>query len=172
METFGMIILLLAIVGIYLLISRGANKAGNALERAIRPDAASKENDLLETVTIFTTSKPLSDVRRAIGESVVVGGNLLIGRMTTLHDSEREVAWEVGAVSVGAGFKAQLVYRTENGKTIGEYSITSHSTKAGVSQFIKKMTELRNQVIEGFQKVDPEVKVTTEKQEITRKTKW
>lgn len=149
-------------------LSRAVHRAGNALERKIRSGAASNEDELLHTVVTLKANATLSAVRQAVTASVDVKSSFWGGSAAILADTEKVIAWEFGSVAAGNGFKAQLDYTVADGVTTGEFCVTSHAMSAAVSPYIKKMTELRNQIITAFRSVDPNVEITTSQQEMTR----
>ena len=171
MEGFLVIAAIIGIGVVIYFIQKAANRAGDALERKIRSGAASSEDELLHTVVKFKTNAALSVVRQAVADNVIVKSDIWNGKATTLADSDKGAAWEFGVVSLGNGFKAQLVYSVADGVTTGEFSVTSHAMQAAVSPFIKKMTELRNQIITAFKSVDPNVEITTSQQQMTQTRK-
>ena len=168
MDNFMIIAIIIGIVAVIYFVQKAAGRAETAIERTIRSSAASSEEDLLHTVVSFKTNAPLSEIRQAIANNVIIKSDIWNGKVTTLADSDNGIAWEFGVISLGNGFKAQIAYSVTDGITLGVFSVTSHAMKAAVSPFIKKMTELRNQIITAFKSVDPNVEITTSQQQMTQ----
>jgi len=168
------IIIILVVVGIFalqIILKRVLKKGSNAIERAIRSDAAQKADNLLGTAVIFETTAKLSSVRQAIADNVPVIDK--IGhKMKVLDDSANGISWSVGLPSMGNGAIIVLQYKERDGGTIAQFSITKHVTNSGVSPFVNQITELRNQVITAFKSADPAVNITTDTQEVKYKTSW
>ncbi|MDR0248938.1 MAG: hypothetical protein LBI44_04690 [Oscillospiraceae bacterium] len=174
MEDKIILIIILVSVGIIalqLILRRLLNKGANAVERAIRKDAAHKADDLLGTAVIFETTAPLSVVRQAIAANVPVV-NKIGHLMKVLQDGPDGISWSIGWPSAGNGAVTFLAYKERDGGTIAQFSITQHVTKEAISPFVNQLTELRNQIITGFKSADPGVKITTDTQEVKYKTSW
>jgi len=161
---FGIVIILAIGLAIQFFVSR----ASEAVERKIRSGAVSSEDELLHTVVTLKTSAALSEVRKAVADTVLVKSSIRQGAARIIADSDKGILWEFGLIQLKNGFQAQLVYSVTGSVTTGAFSITNHVMKDAVSPFIGKMTELRNQVITAFQSVDADVEVTTSRQTMTK----
>jgi len=168
------IIIILAGVGIFLLqfiIKRLIKTGSNAVERAIRPEAAQKSDNLIGTSVIFETNASLSEVRQAISSNVPVIDK--IGhKMKVLDDFANGISWAIGLPSMGNGAVAVLHYKEHDNKIIAMFEITKHITSSGISPFINQITELRDQVIAAFKYADSDVKITTDTHEVKYKMSW
>ena len=168
---FLVILLVVGIIVAQLIIRRLLNKGANAVERAIRPGATQKADNLLGTAVFFETAAPLPTVRRAITDNVPVIDK--IGhKMKVLEDSAKGITWAVGLPNMGQGAVVALQYKEQDGGVIAMFKITQHVTSSAVSPFVNQITELRNQVITGFKSADPAVKITTDTQEVKHKMSW
>jgi len=167
-------IVILVAVGLVLLqvvVRRLLHKGFNAVERAVRPDAAQKSDALLGTAVIFETSANLSAVRQAILDNVPVIDK--IGhKMKVLDDNARGISWAVGLPSMGNGAVVALRYKEKEDGVLAMFEITQHITKDSISPFVNQITELRNQVITAFKAADSDVKITTDTQEVKHKLSW
>ena len=167
MAYFWLALLIVVVIVVRLLIWYFGGRAVDSVERSVRTGAVANENELLHTVVIFKTTMSLSAVRQYMTDNVVVKGDLWNGRATVLADSDNGIAWEIGSVAVGGGFKAQVAYSVSDNYTEGRFSIVSHAMKSGVSPYIKRMTELREQIIAAFKSMDPNVEISTSQQQTT-----
>jgi hypothetical protein len=168
---FICILVAVGLVVLRMVISRVIHKGANAIERAVRPEAAKQADNLIGTAVIFEVSASLATVRRAISDNVPVIDK--IGhKMKVLEDSSNGISWALGLPSMGQGVVCVLHYKEQNGGTAAMFEITQHVTNSGVSPFVNQITELRNQVITAFKSAEPTVKITTDTQEVKYKMSW
>ena len=143
-------------------------KGAEIVERKIRSDAVSNEEDLLHTVVTFTTSVSLPAVRQAVGNAVDTQKNMWHGTTKAVVDDEQGVEWEIGNPSLGEGCVIQLNYTVADGQVKAIYRLIQHATQQNISPHIKKMLQLRNEVITAFKTADPNVKVEQSQQTLTK----
>ena len=174
MEAQVFLICFLVVIGIIfvqIVLRRLMNKGVNAVERAIRPEAAQQSDSLLGTTVIFETTATIAVVRQSVASNVPVVDK--IGhKMKVLDDSASGISWAIGLPSMGSGAVVVLRYKEKDGGTIAMFEVTQHVTKGGVSPFVNQLTELRNQVITAFRAADPNVKVTSDTHDVTYKMSW
>jgi hypothetical protein len=154
--------------GIVRAIENALYKGADVIERKIRSEAVSNEEDLLHTLVIFTTTASLSGIRQAVENVVNIKSDMWSGKMNKTIDSEQGVEWEIGAVSLGEGAVIQLSYEVTDGKVKAIYGLVQHATQSNISPHIKKMLQLRNDVITAFKTADPNVKIEQSRQELSK----
>ncbi|MCL2227807.1 MAG: hypothetical protein FWB97_09330, partial [Oscillospiraceae bacterium] len=148
---FVVILFGVGIWAVTFVLRRLANKGMNAVERAIRPEAAQKADDLLGTAVIFESTAPLSRIREEIARNVPIVDK--IGhKMKVLGDSNAGITWSVGLPKMGNGAVVDLKYKENDNGSIAMFVISEHVMQSSnaISPFVKQITELRNQVITAF----------------------
>ena len=143
-------------------------KGAEIVERKIRSDAVSNEEDLLHTVLTFTTSVPLSTIRQAVGNTVDTQKNIWHGTTKAVIDDEQGVEWKIGNPGLGEGCIIQLNYTVAEEQVKAVYSLIQHVTGQNISPHIKKMLQLRNEVITAFKTADPNVRIEQSKQTLNK----
>ena len=141
-------------------------KGADVIERKVRSEAVSSEEDLLHTLVIFSTSASLPAIRQAIENIVIIKSDMWSGKMTKTIDNEQGIEWEIGVVALGEGCKIQLSYEISEGNLKAIYGLVQHTTKQNISPHIKRMLQLRNDVITAFKTTDPDVLIETRQQQL------
>jgi hypothetical protein len=125
------------------------------------------QQEILNTVMIFTTSVPISVCRGQLPMSTR-------GGVRVSDKSGNQIVYDTGGVDQGLrGFRAIINFReATGGGTEAEFRFTTlRDGGGGVSPYFKVMTELRNEVTAAFQSADPNVQIGRSTQSMTSKTK-
>jgi len=169
--------LILAIV----LIKRFFRKVSDKLDRIFNPIDAKREDDLLQTVVIFTTSAPLAQVRQKVIDCTTDTEEE--SKVSVIVEKEEYIVWGGmtgvgivpgmgGILGEGDSFKAYLSYTEKDGLTKCVFSIPISSKTEGIASHVNDMMSLRNSVVMAILGLDPNANIETAKQDVKYKIPW
>jgi len=181
MSIFTGILVFAGLILIIIIVKRFSRRVSDKLDRAFNSIDAKREDDLLQTVVIFTTSAPLAQLRQNVSDSTA--SLIEDSKVHVIADKEEYIIWgsgsgekgifgDGGVFGVGDSFKAFLSYTEKDGLIQCVFNIPESSKKEGVASHVNDMMSLRNGVTMAILGLDPSATIETAIQDVKYKLPW